>query len=141
MYNDYFAAKVQQKFDSQALRAYFLSIFHKEREQPASPLPKFQWRQARETAKIFREKGGIGKVKILGKLRGRLVGVAQLNLDACDECQVYPILGCRAAGLANDGAEIALGEAHAGGIITDLMLLATVQVDELNETVEDGLLA
>ena len=80
-------------------------------------------------------------MKILGKLRGRLVGVAQFNLDACDECQVYPILGCRTAGLANDGAEIALGEAHAVGIITDLMLLAAMLVNELNKTVKDGLLA
>ena len=80
-------------------------------------------------------------MELLGDLRSRFVAVAQLDLDACDEGSVDPVLGGRAAGLTNDGAEIALGEAHAGGVIADLVLFAAMLVDELDETVEDGLLA
>lgn len=65
----------------------------------------------------------------------------QLCLGIGDERTIYPLFGSDAARLANDGAQIAFGEAHAVGIIGDLVLLAAVLIDELNETVEDGLLA
>ena len=48
---------------------------------------------------------------LLCYLRGRLVCVAQFYLDACDEGAVYPFLCCDAAGLTDDGVEIALRKA------------------------------
>ena len=55
------------------------------------------------------------------------------------ESTVYPFLGGSAAGLADDGAEIALCEAHLLSIEADLMLACGVLVHQVNEAVEDGL--
>ena len=54
-----------------------------------------------------------------------------------DKGAVYPFLGGGAARLADDGAEVALGEAEAVGVEADLMLLCGVVVDKLHEAVED----
>ena len=62
----------------------------------------------------------------LGYLRCRLVGVSQFNLDACDECAVEPVFGCGAAGLPDDGGEIALGEAQAVGVVTHVVVLGAM---------------
>ena len=47
----------------------------------------------------------------------------------------------RAAGLADDGAQVALGETHTVGIVAYLMMLGTVLGNQLEETVENGLFA
>ena len=78
---------------------------------------------------------------LIGNLRCRLVRVAQFYFDASDEGTVYPVLGGGAAGLADDGGQVALGEAHAVGIVAYLVMLGTMLGDQLEETVEDGLLA
>ena len=77
---------------------------------------------------------------LIGNLRCRLVRVAQFYFDASDEGTVYPVLGGGAAGLADDGGQVALGEAHAVGIVAYLVMLGTMLGDQLEETVEDGLL-
>ena len=78
---------------------------------------------------------------LIGNLRCRLVRVAQFYFDASDEGTVYPVLGGGAAGLADDGGQVALGEAHAVGIVAYLVMLGTMLGDQLEETVEDSLLA
>ena len=99
------------------------------------------WGHASEATEIFGEERGIGKVHLLGYLRRRLVSVAQFYFDAGDEGTVYPVFGGGAAGLADDGAQVALGEAHALGIVAYLVVLGAVLADELDEAVEDSLLA
>ena len=49
---------------------------------------------------------------VVGNLGDGFVGVLQFDLDAQDEGAVNPLLGCDVAGLADDGAQIASGEAH-----------------------------
>lgn len=78
---------------------------------------------------------------LVGYLCCRLVGVAQFYLDASDECTVYPFFGCCAAGLADDGAQVAPGQTHALGIMVNLVMLRTMLGDQLEEAVEEGLLA
>ena len=78
---------------------------------------------------------------LIGNLRCRLVRVAQFYFDASDEGTVYPVLGGGAAGLADDGGQVALGEAHAVGIVAYLVMLGTMLGDQLEETVENGLFA
>ena len=98
-------------------------------------------RHACETTEIFREERGISKVHLLGYLRRRLVCVAQFYFYTGDEGTVYPVLGCGAAGLTDDGAQVALGETHAFGVIAYLMMLGAMLGDQLKEAVEGGLLA
>ena len=64
----------------------------------------------------------------------------QFDFDVFYERAVYPFLGSCAAGLTDDGAEIALSEAHLLGIETDLMLACSVLVHQIDETVENSLL-
>ena len=78
---------------------------------------------------------------LIGNLRCRLVRVAQFYFDACDEGTVYPVFGGGATGLTDDGTQVAFGEAHTFGIVAYLMMLGTMLGDQLEETVEDGLLA
>ena len=68
-----------------------------------------------------------------------LVGMLELYFDMLYEGTVNPFLGGGAAGLADDGAEIMLCEAHLIGIETDLVFGRGVLVDEIDKTVEDGL--
>ena len=77
---------------------------------------------------------------LIGYLRYRLVCVAQFYFDACDEGTVYPVFCCGAAGLADNCAQVSLSEAHAVGIVAYLVMLGTMLGDQLEETVEDGLL-
>ena len=77
---------------------------------------------------------------LIGNLRCRLVRVAQFYFDACDEGTVYPVFGGGAAGLADDSGQVALSEAHTLGIVAYLVMLGTMLGDQLEETVEDGLL-
>ena len=65
----------------------------------------------------------------------------QFNLDMFDEGAINPFFGCSAAGLADNGAKIALCEAHAVGIEADLMFARSKLVDELYKAVEDSLFA
>ena len=90
---------------------------------------------------IFREERGIGKVHLLSNLRRRLVCVTQFYLDTGDESTVYPFFGGGAAGLTDDGGEVALCEAHPFSIVAYLGVLAAVLVYERDKTVEDGLFA
>ena len=78
---------------------------------------------------------------LLGYLRCRFVCVAQFYFNAGDEGTVYPVFGCGSAGLSDDGAQVSLCEAHAFGIVAYLMMLGTMLGDQLEEAVEDGLLA
>ena len=78
---------------------------------------------------------------LLGYLRCRFVCVAQFYLDAGDEGTVYPVFGSGTAGLADNGGQVALGKAHAFGIIAYLVMLGTMLCDQLEKAVEDGLLA
>ena len=64
----------------------------------------------------------------------------QFYLDVRDEGTVNPFLGCGAAGLTDDGTEIALGETHLVGIEVDLMFARSVLIHEIDESVEDVLL-
>ena len=74
---------------------------------------------------------------LLGYLRRWFVRVAQFYFYAGDEGAVYR----GAAGLADNGAEVTLGEAKTVGIVAYLMVLCTVLACQLDETIEDGLLA
>jgi len=67
--------------------------------------------------------------------------VAEQYLGLCDERTVDPVFGGGAAGLADDGTQVALGEAHTVGVIGDLMLLAAMLVDKPDKAIEDGLFA
>ena len=78
---------------------------------------------------------------LIGNLRCRLVRVAQFYFDACDEGTVYPVFGGGAAGLSDDGAQVSLSEAHAVGIVAYLMMFGTMLGNQLEEAIEDGLLA
>ena len=78
---------------------------------------------------------------LLGYLRCRFIRVAQFYFYAGDKGTVYPVLGGGAAGLADNGAEVTLGEAKTVGIVAYLMVLCTVLARQLDETVEDGLFA
>ena len=96
---------------------------------------------AGEAAEIFGEERGVGKVHLLSYLCRRLVSVAQFYFYAGDEGAVYPIFGSGTAGLADDGAQISLCETHAPGIVAYLVMFVTMLGDQLEEAVEDGLLA
>ena len=58
-----------------------------------------------ESPEVFAEERGVGKVHVVTMLE-------EVGLDAQDEGAVYPLLGRDVAGLADDGAQIASGEAH-----------------------------
>ena len=90
---------------------------------------------------VLAEKGRIGEVEVFGDLVHGLVGVHQVHLDSDDERLVNPSFGGETASLTDDGTEVTFGETQALGVVTDLMLLGTVLVDELNEAVEDGLVS
>ena len=98
------------------------------------------WRHAGEAMEIFGKERGVGKVHLLSYLCRRLVCVAQFYFDAGDEGTVNPVFGGSAAGLADDGSQVSLGETHALGIVAYLVMLGTMLCDQLKETVEDGLL-
>ena len=98
-------------------------------------------RHACESAEIFREERGVGKVHLLSYLCRRFVRVAQFYFDAGDEGTVYPVFGGGATGLTDDGGQVALGEAHTVSIVAYLVLFGTMQGDQLKETVENGLFA
>ena len=78
---------------------------------------------------------------LLGYLRCWFIRVAQFYFDASDEGAVYPVFGGSAAGLADNGGQVALGEAHTVGIVAYLVLFGTMLGDQLKETVEVSLLA
>ena len=78
---------------------------------------------------------------LIGNLRCRLVRVAQFYFYTRDEGTVNPVFGCDAACLADNGAQVALSEAHAVGIEADLMLMSGMLVDEVDKPVEDSLFA
>ena len=78
---------------------------------------------------------------LISNLCRRFIRVAQFYFDAGDESTVYPVFGGSAAGFADDGAQVALGEAHTLGIVAYLVLFGTMLGDQLKETVEDSLLA
>ena len=75
---------------------------------------------------------------LLSYLCRKFVRVAQFYFDASDEGTVYPVFGGGAAGLSDDGAQIALCEAHAVGIVAYLVMLGTMLGDQLEETVEES---
>ena len=78
---------------------------------------------------------------LIGNLCCRLVRVAQFYFYTRDEGTVYPVFGGGAAGLSDNGAQVALSEAHAVGIVSYLMMFGTVLGNQLEEAVEDGLFA
>ena len=78
---------------------------------------------------------------LIGNLCCRLVRVAQFYFYTRDEGTVNPVFGCDAACLADNGAQVALSEAHAVGIVAYLVMLGTMLGDQLEETVENGLFA
>ena len=78
---------------------------------------------------------------LLGDRRCRRVRVAQFYFEASDEGTVYPVFGSGAAGLADDGGQVALCEAHTVSIVAYLVLFGTMLGDQLKKAVEDGLLA
>ena len=77
----------------------------------------------------------------IGNLCYRFIRVAQLDFNVGDECTVYPVFGGGAAGLSDNGAQVALGKAHTLGVVAYLMMFGTMLGDQLEEAVEDGLLA
>ena len=78
-------------------------------------------------------------MEFLGDLENGMVSMTQQDFGLSDEGAINPILGGGAAGLPDDGAEVAFGEAHAFSVIAYLVVLMAMQVDELDESVEDGL--
>ena len=77
---------------------------------------------------------------LVGNLCCRLISVVQFYFNTRDEGTVNPVFGGGAACLADDGAQVALGEAHALGIVAYLMMFGTVLGNQLEEAVEDSLL-
>ena len=100
----------------------------------------FSWSDAYETLEVFAKEGRIGEIEIIGNTGNGFVRVHEFHFDSGDKGPVNPFLGSDAAGLSDDGAEIALGEAHAVGIEADLMLMCGMLIDKLDKAVEDGLL-
>ena len=94
---------------------------------------------ADETFEVFAEERRVGETEVVGNPRHRFVGVQQFHLDAHDEGTVNPFLGTHPAGLADDAAQITLGQADAVGIERKVVMFGTMQVDEADETVEDAL--
>ena len=84
------------------------------------------WRHTCLALEVFTEERGIGEVQFFGNLGDGLIGVHQLNLDACDKGAVYPFLGGDTAGLADDGAQITLCQTHALSVVPYLVLFGTV---------------
>ena len=74
-------------------------------------------------------------------MKDGVVTVSEENFGLGDEGAVDPLLGSGAAGLVDDGTKVTLGEAHAVGVVADLVLLTAVLVNELDKAVEDGLFA
>ena len=66
--------------------------------------------------------------------------MAQFYFDAGDEGTVNPVFSGGAAGLSDNGAQVALGKAHTLGVVAYLMMFGTMLGDQLEEAVEDGLL-
>ena len=77
---------------------------------------------------------------LIGNLCCRFIRVAQFYFYTRDEGTVNPVFGCDAACLADNGAQVALREAHPLGIVAYLVLFGTMLGDQLKETVEDSLL-
>ena len=80
-------------------------------------------------------------MQFVGNLGNGLTRVHEFYLDTGNEGTVYPFLGRNTAGLADDGTQITLCETHPISVVTYLVLFGTVLVDELDKTVENGLLA
>ena len=76
-------------------------------------------------------------MELVGDEGDGLVAMAQTDLGGGDDGLVDPLFGGDAAGLTDDGAQIALGEADLVGIEGEAVLLAAVLVDEADEAVED----
>ena len=55
-----------------------------------------------------------------------MVAVTEENFGLGDEGTVDPVLGSGAAGLTDDGAKVTFRQAHAVGIIGNLVVLAAV---------------
>ena len=79
-------------------------------------------------------------MKFLGDLENGMVSVTQQDFSLSYEGAINPILGGGAAGLPDNGAEVALGKAHAFSVVGYLVVLTAMLVDELDEPVEDSLL-
>jgi hypothetical protein len=101
----------------------------------------FSWGNADETLEVFAKERGIRETEVIGNAGNGLVGVHEFHFDTGDEGTVNPFLSSNTASLADDSAKVALGEAKAVGIVANLVLLGTVLIDELDKTVENGLLA
>ena len=84
--------------------------------------------EASEALEIFREEGRVRETKIIGNVGNALVGVKQFCLDTGNKGTVYPFLGGDATGLTDDGAQIALREADALGIVVELTVLGAMLV-------------
>ena len=89
----------------------------------------FSWSDAYETLEVFAKEGRIGEIEIIGNTGHGFVRVHEFHFYAHDEGTVYPFLGRDTAGLADNGAQVALGEAETVGIVANLMLLGTVLID------------
>ena len=76
-------------------------------------------------------------MEFVGNLRGLLVCVAQHDFGTGDDGTINPGLGSNAAGGLHHGAEVARGDAEAVGIKVELVLLATMLVDKVEEAIED----
>ena len=86
----------------------------------------FSWSDAYETLEVFAKEGRIGEIEIIGNTGNGLVGVHEFHFDTGDEGAVNPFFSGDAAGLADDGAQITLCQAHAPSVVTYLVLFGTV---------------
>ena len=101
----------------------------------------FSWGNADETLEVFAKERGIRETEVIGNASNGLVGVHEFHFDTGDEGPVNPFLSSNTASLADDSAKVALGEAKAVGIETDLVLVCGMLIDEVDKSVEDGLFA
>ena len=94
-------------------------------------------RKACQSLEILAEETDVREIQLIGNLCSLPVAMAQLHLGGRDDGSVYPLLRTHSAHRHHKRAQIATGDAKFLGIEGKLMLLAAMEIDKAQETIED----
>ena len=96
---------------------------------------------SRHAFKKLGEKRLVGEIHVVANAGDGLAGVAQVDLDARDQCLVDPLLGTLAACLLDHRAQVTGRDAQSRRIELDGVVLGRKLGDQLDKVGEQALLA
>ena len=88
----------------------------------------------------FGEEGGVGEIHAFGYLPNGQVTVSQEEFGLLDGVAVEPLHDGEPAGLAYDGPEVVGRDAEFVGVKLDFSFPQSVEIDQVEKIVEDGVL-